>query len=274
MRVGGGSGGSSSSAGGGSVPGAGGDYLFAVADVDVFGDDVAGVTLALQPGSAFSGRLVFDAGTSPPQTDLAKLQVSVSPPGGTSSSMSNGTTLGNSFSVVRPVPVKADGTFAIAGIGPGAYLLRCLLPPDLTRTWWLRSAIVGGRDVLDVPLEFEPGVNLSEATLTLTDKHSELSGTLQTGTGVPATEYFIVAFPADRTRWRAGSRRMVSTRPANDGRFVLTDLPGGEYVLAALADVDGDDWQKPEALERLAATGVKVTVRDGEKMTQDLRMTQ
>jgi protocatechuate 3,4-dioxygenase beta subunit len=269
--VGGGGGGSFNSSGG-TTAAAGGDFVYAVADIEVFGEDITGVTLALQPGSAFAGRIVVDASGSAPPPDLTKVQVSLSLPSGSYSMSINGTVMGNALSAVRPAPVKNDGTFAIGNIGPATFQLRCTLPADQAKVWRVRSAVADGRDLLDSPLAFEPGVNFAGVTLTLTDRHSELSGTLQTDAGVAVPDYFVIVFPADRTLWREGSRRMQSTRPASDGRFSLADLPAGEYVLAALADVDGTEWQRPELLEGLAALGLKVVVREGEQTTQDLRI--
>jgi len=238
----------------------------------VYGEDVTGVTLALQPGGTFAGRIVVDASGAAPAPDLTKVQVGFSLPSGSYSMSINGTVMGNALSAVRPAPVKNDGTFAIGNIGPGTFQLRCSLPADQTKVWRLASAVADGRDLLDSTLAFEPGVSFAAVTLTLTDKHSELSGTLQTEAGAPAPDGSVVVFPVNRTLWREGSRRMQSSRPASDGRFSFADLPAGEYFVAALADIDGTEWQRPELLEGLAALGLKLVVRDGEKTTQDLKI--
>jgi hypothetical protein len=251
-----------------------GDYVYAVADVDVLGDDIGGISLALQPGSSFSGRVVLDASDAAAAPDLSKMQVAVSPPGGTFYSVSSGTTIGNTFGTVRPVQIRTDGTFGIDDIGPGTFTLRLNMPADLARTWRLKSAVVAGRDLLDAPLEFEPGVNLANVVLTVTDLHSELAGTLRSESGGAAPDVFVIVFPSDRALWRAGSRRMMSTRPGSDGRYSFTDLPAGNYLLATLADVDADEWHTASVLEPLAAAAVSVRITDGRKTSQDLRISK
>jgi len=67
-----------------------------------------------------------------------------------------------------------------------------------------------------------------------------------------------------------GSAR--ATRPASDGRFSVADLPAGDYLIAALTDVEPDEWKRAEFLGQLVAAGVKVTIRDGERTVQDLRL--
>jgi hypothetical protein len=137
--------------------------------------------------------------------------------------------------------------------------------------WRLRSAVVEGRDLLDSNLE-GPAVALRNVVVTLSDKRTEIAGMLQSASGQPISDFYVVAFSADRVNWRQGSRRSLSARPATNGRFVLTDLPAGDYLLAALTDLDPLEWQTAEFLEQVAAASVKVTLGEGEKKVQDLRV--
>jgi hypothetical protein len=101
---------------------------------------------------------------------------------------------------------------------------------------------------------------------------TELSGTLWTGEGQAAVDYYIVAMSTDRTMWRPRSRRVLSVRPATDGRFVFADPPAGEYLLIALTDLDPIDLGDPSFLDQLAPGGVRVTIAEGQKNVQDLRI--
>ena len=114
---------------------------------------------------------------------------------------------------------------------------------------------------------------MSNLVLTFTDRHSELSGVLQTPVGVPAVEYFVIVFSADRQHWFPGSRRTKTARPASDGRYVFADLPAGDYLIAALEDVDAPQLGDPAFLGAIvAAGGVKVSVSEGGKVQLDLRV--
>lgn len=90
--------------------------------------------------------------------------------------------------------------------------------------------------------------------------------------GQPASDYDVIVFSADRSHWRPGSRRSLSTRPATDGRFVFQDLPAGDYFIAALTDLDPAEWQDSAFLEQVVPAAVKVGVAEGEKKVQDLRI--
>jgi hypothetical protein len=82
----------------------------------------------------------------------------------------------------------------------------------------------------------------------------------------------VIAFSADRSVWLPQSRRLRSVRPSTDGQFRFDDLPAGEYYVAALTDGDADDWQSSGFLAEAIQGAIKVTLGDGERKTQDLRI--
>ena len=249
----------------------GNELVYGVVDVDVRGADVKGVALPMQTGGTFAGKVVFDAEKAPAPTDLTTIRVSTAVVGGSYMSQTGSTRVGTALSAIPPVNLKDDGTFLIVGLGPSQYTVICQLPANLASTWKLRSVMSGGRDLLDTLID-GPVVNLTGVTVTLSDKRTELSGTLSSASGQPVSDYYVIAFSADRANWRFGSRRNMSARPATDGRFILADLPAGEYLVAALTDLDPSEWQDASFLEQVAPATVKVTIREGEKKVQDLRI--
>ena len=103
------------------------------------------------------------------------------------------------------------------------------------------------------------------------DRQAEVSGSARTASGSPASDLFVIVFPADRARWGRALRRVKTVRPGVDGRFAIGQLPPGDYELAALADVDPDDWQDPAFLDRLLPSSLKISLVLGEKRVQNLR---
>ena len=81
-----------------------------------------------------------------------------------------------------------------------------------------------------------------------------------------------MVFSADRRYWVARTRRTQQVRPDVTGRFVARDLPAGDYLIAALTDVDPDEWQTPTFLEQLIPASIKVVVSPGARVTQDIRV--
>jgi hypothetical protein len=226
-----------------------------------------------------AGRVVFESTTIPPPDDLTTIRIGLTQPNlpGASAgvTMINGVPTGG----VAPPPtvtVAADGTFTLRGILPGTYTLTATIPAAGSGSgWWPKSAVIADRDVLDSGVEF--GVDSQDvagAVLTFSDKRSELSGTLQAASGQPASDYYVVVFSADRAHWGPGSRRVKSTRPSSDGTWSVRDLPAGEYLIAALTDVEPGEWQQPPFLAALLPASVKVRVDDGAHLRQDLRISK
>ena len=126
--------------------------------------------------------------------------------------------------------------------------------PGALGSWWLRSARTRDRDLLDTLLDVELMSELSNVELTLTNRHSEISGRLLNPGNLPAPEYTVIIVPADRSLRIGTSRRVLSTRPTTAGTFSFTDLPAGEYVLAVVTDL-GPHWRESDFLEQVASAG-------------------
>lgn len=249
-----------------------GDMLYAVADVDVRGQNVTGVSLPLQPGGTISGRLVFDTTSKVPLPDkLSDFRLHMLLQGGNWSSSSGNTRMGPAISSVAPVSVREDGTFLIQGVGPGRYVLEASAPGGVGAVWMPRAVIHEGRDLSDIIIE-GPNVQLRDVAIMVSDKRTEIAGVLQSASGQPATEFYVIAFSTDRAYWRNGARRTRSARPATDGRFVFVDLPAGEYFIAALTDFDPLEWQTAAFLDEVAPSAIKVSLAEGERKRTDIRI--
>ena len=238
---------------------------WAMADVQVSGENVEGVSLILQPGLAFGGQVV---GENAPPEGLKGARITIQPVGVSGQVVLNGSPL--SGTPVRSAPVQANGQFTVGGIQPGLYEVSLRLP-GLGATWAIRSIVAGGRELRDAPLTFDQG-GISGATITLTNQRSEVAGTLSTASGIPATDYYIVIFSNDRTLWHPTSPRVRVVRPGADGAFSARDLPAGDYRIAALTDVEDDEWKSADFLASLMDVSLPVVVKDGSTTRQDVRI--
>jgi hypothetical protein len=132
--------------------------------------------------------------------------------------------------------------------------------------------MAGSRDVADSPLDIKPHEDLPELIVTFTDKVTELSGTLFDAAGRPTPDFSVIVFPADRALWLQNSRRIRPARPASDGKFRVPGLPAGDYYMAAVADYEQTDLYDASFLDQLAAAGYKITLAEGERKVQDLKL--
>jgi hypothetical protein len=145
------------------------------------------------------------------------------------------------------------------------------LPSAGDTIWSVASATLEGRDVLDTPLAIEAGGDVRNIVITLSAP-TELSGRLEDATGRPAPEYYIVVFPEEPAFWVPQSHRIQAVRPGSDGRFVVRHLPAGRYRIAALTDVERDEWFDRGFLERLLPASVPIHLAAGERKVQDFRV--
>jgi hypothetical protein len=244
--------------------------LFAMVDVDVNGRDVTDVVINLVPGASISGRLAFE-GPPPPAGQSARLSLVPVFTGDAAIGSGRG---GSPLAMASTAMANPDGTFSIQGIAPGRYRMNAFIPsPDgRIAPLILKSAVVDGRDVLDDPIECRAGQTFANAVVTFTDRAQGISGTLSDAAGKPTPDFFIVAFSTERKYWVAGSRRIAQARPDNTGAFKIATLPPGEYYLSAVSDVDTYQLSDPAFLEPLIAASVKITLGDGEKKVQNLKI--
>jgi hypothetical protein len=238
--------------------------LSAIQDVEVSGRDVTSISVHLKAGVSVSGRLAFESATLPPPKDLTSVQLSLTsalPPGGMT------------FSVL-PVQAAADGTFVFASVPPGSYRLSAVAPTSAGAipAWTLKSSIVGGKDSQDDPFEVIAGRDTSGAVVTLSDRHTEINGTITDSVGRPAPELIIVAFATDSRFWTYQSRRVVQARPGTTGHFVISGLPPGEYYLCALTALEPAQLSDRAFLEQIIGASVRISLAEGEQKTQDLRI--
>jgi hypothetical protein len=250
---------------------AGFEYLYGRLEVDVNGGVTTPAQVTLLPGASASGRVVF-AGTTPAPTDPTGIRIAFAGLEMTSMSMSDRTAIGNELIRGLSTTVLPDGRWVARGIAPARFALEAVVPPAMRGTWWLRSAMWDGRDLLEAPVDVAPGQRFDDIAFTFTDRHNELTGTLTTTIGRPATEYFIVILPADSRYWVPNARRIRSVRPLSNGVFSATDLPDGDYLIAALTDVEPRDLADRDWLAQVAAAGVKVTLAPQGVTRQDLRV--
>jgi hypothetical protein len=225
-----------------------------VSDVDVQSENVTGLSLMLQEGAVVSGVVLYDGAA--PAPNLSSVRVMLSPMQTAVVTVSTGANT-----------TATDGKFKITGVAPGRYRLQVL--QGLAVPWTVRSITVGGQDALDGYVDLRQST--ADAVITLTDRIASLSGKVDSGTGASA-DYTMVLFSADRAQWRAQSRRILTTRTASDGSYIFRSVPPGEYLLAPVDDVEPGEWYDPAFLQRVSAVALRVTIAEGEKKLQDVKV--
>jgi hypothetical protein len=227
----------------------------------------AETTLILQTGGTVSGRVVADPSSGAAPMASGRVSVRLVPTGAVS-------TGGTGVRLSTPSGAVEDGAFHFDGVPPGPYRLDVSIASttDESARWALRSATHSNRDVLETPFDIAVGGTVSDVVVTLTNRVTELTGTLMDQVGRAAPELFVTVFSVQSVHWHERSRRMVEpAHPDNAGRFVFTGLPPGDYYLAVVNELV-EDWHAPEYLEQIIPGALRVAIRDGERVVQDIRL--
>ena len=229
-------------------------------DVVIDGDDVSGLSLALAPGLTVSGHVRFES-TRLPAPDLKAIRLALAPIQASSATMSP-----------APASVDASGRFSFSGVLPGRYRLSASFPGlGAIGGWALHSALVNGTDILDLPLVVS-STDVSGASVSFSDHLAQLTGTLQDTGGAPVANYTLILFPSSSVFWLPQSRRIQAVRPAADGAFAFRNLPAGDYLLSAVDDVENGAWFEPSFLQTLTPAAMTLTIADGERRVQHVRI--
>jgi hypothetical protein len=234
---------------------------WSVIDLTVDGRDQPDLIVRLQPGARISGSVVFDSASPVLPEDLRGLDLSLV-----------GVRSGIAGAFAPQATVNAAATFSFPSIVQGNYRFKVTTASPASPRWILKSAMLNGRDLADVPLSVKSALDLTDLVVTLTDRDSGIAGKITDASGRPVTRYAIVVFTVDQSLWFPGARRIRSTNPANDGTYTIAGLPAGEYAIAAAEGVESSDLGDPAFLARLLESAHRVTLAEGEKKTQDLRI--
>jgi hypothetical protein len=236
--------------------GGGGDSESGSTPLSVAGEDASGIVLTTSKGGNATGTVVFDG---PRPTSLGSIRI-------TSMAVdSDGPMLG-----AGAANTKDDGTFELKGLS-GPRLIRVgNAPPG----WTLKSVKLNGTDITDTGSEFKAGETTSGLEVELTNKATAVNGSVTASDGALLKDYTVVIFSETPEHWRLPMTRwVIGTRPDQDGRFKVQNLPAGAYLAVAVDYLPQGEWGDPEILDRLKSKARQFTLGDGATQTLDLKLT-
>lgn len=224
--------------------------------VVVSGEDLSNVVIITSKGATASGRITFEGG-APPAANAVRIS-SVATDADAQGMMAGG-----------GAAIKEDGSFQLKGLS-GRRLVRANnLPPG----WTLKSVRLNGEDVTDSGVEFKTGQDLSGLEVVASSKQTEITGGVTGSNGSPLKDYTVVVFSDDPQYWSLPFTRWVNgTRPDQEGRFRLRNLPAGSYNIVAVDYIEAGAWGDPELLDRLKSHARRITLSEGGSERVDLKL--
>ena len=233
--------------------------------VNVAGQDVTGVTLALQPGVSLSGNITIEsAGTAAP-ADYSAFRIDA--PDAEPLPFGGGAGGRGAGPLASGARAAKNGAFTVRDLLPGRHYLLV----SGTGPWTLKSISIAGREVTDQAIDLRSGQDVGDVMVVMTDRATDVSGTVHDASGAPIAAIAVIAFSTDPQQWRPHSRQIQAVRTDQHGVYHLRGLPPGDYRLVALDDVEQGEWFDPAFLQRIETAAERLTISDGEKKTRDLK---
>lgn len=248
------------------------DEQFGMVKVTVSSGAEDSVAIVAGRGASASGRVIFEGDTAPPP----------SPGKGRIPMFSE-----NGQCLFGEVTIAADWSFHVEGLNGTC----SSQPMGMFGRWLLKSVIVNGEDIADAPVTFEPGQQLRNVQVIVTDKRSSLSFRVSDDSGQATSDYVVVVFPVEKARWQS-ARIFMAPPPAMTAaghvpatavatwsvgmpmpprRDVMGGLRPGEYYAVAVDDMEQEEYRDPAVLDRLRSRAVRVTIPEGSTVDVPLR---
>ena len=221
--------------------------------------DIVNLRVTTSAGATVTGRVVFEGTARRDNGPNGRVRVLTQSTGSVQATLATGIDNG---------AVADDGSFEIKGVR-GQVLFRIAAGP----AWALKSVTREGTDITDTPTDLAGPDGLSGLTIVLTDRLTDVSGQVTDARGQPLKEYMVVVQPGEPKSVASLTRYLRATRPEQDGRFRLRGLPPGDYFATAVESLEQGRQFVPDVLSRLRDTARRFSVREGETLTLDLRLT-
>lgn len=211
--------------------------------LEVGQSDVNDLTLALTPGAEIAGVVKLAGGTG----ELPRgLRVQLEPA---------------SESGYPIAPVKQDGSFRMQHVQADTYSVRLYGLPD---TAYVQEVRFGDAVIGESGLDFSRGFTPGELTITIAPTAAHVDGTVLDDKGQPFAGATVVI--------AAEKAKAITVRTDQSGRFSAGGLAPGDYRLWAFDDIDAGAWDDPEYMKPHDAQAGRVTVKDNDHQTAQLKL--
>jgi hypothetical protein len=221
-------------------------------DLDLEGNDVTGVNLALAPGGEVNGKLEIAGGAG---TVTLSVSLALKP-------------YDYFGDAAPPAEVDAAGAFHISGIAPGHYRLQVT---PLADNAFLKSVSLDGAEAPEDDLDLSRAAPGTSLKIVVSRNGGQITGKLLDKDGEP-----LGAAPAMVVLVADGKDVDLprSLKTVEDGTYRFQAIRPGKYRLLAVDAAQfgwGDDFA--ESVKQLAAAAEVIEIKEGDRKTKDLKLT-
>ena len=237
-------------------PGGVAELELATLPISAAGDNLEGVQIMTAPALVASGRVEWE-GDAPRTGGPAGLRIGATPADGRPAMAMFGVSDANATGIVG-----ADNTFRLGSLSGTVRLTLIGVPP----LWTLKAIFAGDTEVSDGSVDTASlaGVPLR---VVLTDKTTEVTGSVRDARGAPVTEFVVVVLPEQPLDAAVAARYTRAIRADQKGTFQIRALPAGRYIVTAVPGLEpGSEWDP--AFQASVRNGARrFTLEDGQSLS-------
>jgi hypothetical protein len=229
----------------------------------VTGNDIVGLSITTSRGAVVSGRVVWE-GTAPKTGAGGPAVLRVNASSVASISQLSGADLDPNANG----QLDEHGNFRL-GVLSRRVLIGVSTPVGPTG-WMLKSVMLDGRDITNVPLDVNG--NVDDVRITMTDKITGVAGRVTDSRGAAVPQFVVVIQPAEALEPAAIARLVRALRPNTSGRFEVRGLRPGRYLASAVTTMETNGHFSPKLQRELRRDAREFSLKEGESLTLDLRL--
>jgi hypothetical protein len=231
--------------------------------VTVTSADIGPLTLTTAPTSIMTGRVTLEGDAS-----------SLEPNDFTITALPVDRQTSPAFRMlVQDADIESDWTFKVNGLASPSRFRLTRAPAG----WWLKSVGIGNVNAAEDPVPFgSKDDSRDDVTIVLSSHGATIAGRVVDDRRGDVDAPHVVVFSADPRRWFTGSRDVRTIAADSDGRFAVSSLAPGDYLVAVIepdeTDPRAEDVQDPDALNRLAQSAERISLSEGQQRVMELRL--
>jgi hypothetical protein len=227
------------------------------------GENLEGLQIMTAPAIVASGRVEWD-GNAPRTGAPVGLRIGTTPADGRPPVFLFGASDPSATGIVGP-----DNAFRIGGLSGTVRMTPTGIPP----LWTLKAIFAGDNDVTNGSVDTATLVDVP-LRVVLTDKTTEITGSVKDARGAPVTEFVVVILPEEPMEGAAATRYTRAIRADAKGTFQVRALPAGRYIITAVPGLEpGSEWDP--AFQASVRNGARrFALEDGQSITLSVDLLQ
>jgi hypothetical protein len=179
----------------------------------------------------------------------------------------------------QSIQTAAHGPLLFPAVPPGRYRLEALIGAadylfetraERSEDRLLTRVLVDGIDVTDAVVTVDTSRTTGRVRVRITDTASRIQGLVRDADSKPTTSGAVMVFPANAGEWTPYSSRVRVVRADTAGRYDVTPLPAGRYLVAHVDALAPGQLRDRVFLTSLAASAQSVTLAESDQALVDL----